>query len=57
MPDYKLFNKCFACKKKKLYISRKELALPIGRMAKSREYFCPRCWRRIETDFMSGIMN
>lgn len=44
MLNFKLFSKCDGCKKKRLYLSKRTVMLPIGVRATSKDYFCGRCF-------------
>lgn len=43
---FNLFEKCNGCKKKKLFftVSRREITLPIGLVAKSQDKLCRTCF-------------
>ena len=49
MTDFKILSKCFKCKKRKLYIAKRGINLPIGKIAKSREMFCGKCFKALKT--------
>lgn len=49
MTDFKLFARCFKCRKTKLFIKKRRVKLPIGRTALSREMFCSKCHKEIVT--------
>ncbi len=41
---FKLFSICGACRKKKLYVAKRNVRLPIGKIATSKDYFCSACF-------------
>lgn len=48
MNDFKLFARCEACGKKRFYIAKREVKLPIGPTAKSQKLLCGRCYIKVQ---------
>lgn len=54
-PDWKLFGACFNCKKKRFFIKKHSIQLPIGRIATPRELFCTTCAKLIKKGLETKI--
>lgn len=56
MTDFKLWDMCFSCKKKRFFVGKRYFNIPgIGRTAMSREFFCGKCFRIFKEDISSNI--
>ncbi len=47
--DSKWFARCETCGKRRLYIAKRQVKLPIGQKAKSQKLMCRGCFRAVET--------
>ena len=48
MKDFKLYGKCSGCKKKKLFISKRTVKLPVDRTATSHNLLCYKCYKEVQ---------
>lgn len=44
-----IYNKCFNCKKYKFFVRKRKVTLPNGSIANSREPFCGKCHKALQT--------
>lgn len=58
MPNFKFFSKCFGCKHRKFFVSKRKITIPVGGEITSKEYFCGEHYTKlIEHLYAQNIQN
>lgn len=45
--EFKLFSKCETCRKRRLYIAKRNVTIPVGIIVKSKKLMCGHCYKAI----------
>lgn len=47
MTDFKIRGRCLGCKRKRWFVRKRQVKLPIGLIATSKDLMCTTCYRKL----------